>query len=153
MAAHRSDFFDRFGISFCIDGPQMEYFVYQKQTGLDISCSLTLSFDAVAGQVDVMTFYPGLYLHPQTHYFSAVCFFMVIHHFAQFHHVERDCQILLNTRIEVFDTFYSLLKDFDFHLLVNGKKDRVDIQGRCLSLVIDTSMFKERALEYSYLDK
>ncbi|MBU1139489.1 MAG: hypothetical protein KKA76_10960, partial [Proteobacteria bacterium] len=86
MAAHRSDFFDRFGISFCIDGPQMEYFVYQKQTGLDISCSLTLSFDAVAGQVDVMTFYPGLYLHPQTHYFSAVCFFMVIHHFAQFHH-------------------------------------------------------------------
>lgn len=152
MVLHLPDFFDRFGVSFCIDGPQLEYFIYQKKTGLDISCSLTVSYDEMTKQITVMTFYPGLYLHPETRFFSAVCFFMVTHHFAMFHHIECDCQIILNTKRDVFDSFYALLKDFDFHLLTKGKKDQVNIQSLFPFQIIDVSMFSERALTYELLN-
>jgi len=146
LTAHLPEFFDRFGLNFTIDGPQLEYFVYEKHTGQDISCSLTFSFDEAAGQIQVMTFYPGLHLHPVTHYLSAVCFFMVIQHLANFHHIQRECRILLSTRQGVFDTFYALLKDFDFHIMLCGVDDQVDIGSRFLHPVFDTSMIKERAL-------
>ena len=146
LSAHLPDFFDRFGLDFTIDGPQLEYFVYEKKTGLDISCSLTFSFDETAGQIQVMTFYPGLHLLPVTHYLSAVCFFMIIQHFANFHHIQRECRILLSTRQGVFDTFYAQLKDFDFHILLHGVDDQIDIGSRFLHPVLDTSMIIERAL-------
>lgn len=146
MVSHLHDFFDRFGVSFTIDGPQLEYFVYAKNTGQDISCSLTVSVDEAAGQINCLTFYPGLCLHPGTRYFSAVCFFMVMQHFANFHHISSDQQILISTRNGVFDTFYALLKDFDFHILMTGEDGRVNIQGHFLPLVMDTSMVNERLM-------
>lgn len=151
MISHLPDFFDHFGINFSIDGPQVEYFVYQKKTGLDISCSLTVNFDDVAGQINVMTFYPGLCLHPGTRYLSAVCFFMLMHHYANFHNIESSCRICLNTQKAVFDTFYSSLKDFNFHIQLDGEKDRVGIESRFLSRGIDTSMVIERALVDEYI--
>ncbi len=147
MANHLPVFLTNFGINFCIDGPQLEYFVYKKTTGQDISCSLTIDFDKPSGQINVMTFYPGLLLHPRTRYFSAVCFFMVLNHFANFHHITFDCRICLNTKQEVFDDFYSLLKDFDFHVMLIGKDNRVEIESCFFPLDIDTSMLIERALE------
>jgi len=144
MVSHSPAFFDRFGISFTIDGPQLEYFVYDKKTGLDISCSLTFNFDAAADAIEVMTFYPGLCLYPDTRFLSAVCFFMVIQHLANFYHIECDCRILLNTRQGVFDSFYALLQDFDFHLLLSGVGERIDIESHFLSLAMDTSMINER---------
>ncbi|MCI5123328.1 MAG: hypothetical protein D3925_02325 [Candidatus Electrothrix sp. AR5] len=146
MASHLQDFFNHFGVNFCIDGPQLEYFVYKKITGLDISCSLTINFDKTAEQINVMTFYPGLLLHPKTRYFSAVCFFMVLNHFANFHHITCDCKIFLKTKRDVFDNFYSLLKDFDFLVLLTGKDEQVEIESCFFPLGIDTSMFSERAL-------
>lgn len=74
MASHLPDFFERFGISFCIDGPQLEYFIYQKQSGKDVSCSLTVSYDETAKQITVMTFYPGLNLFPETRFFQRFAF-------------------------------------------------------------------------------
>jgi len=146
IASHLPDFLNQFGMNFCIDGPQLEYFVYQKTTGKDISCSLTVNFDEDAGQINVMTFYPGLCLHPSTRYFSAVCFFMVLNHFANFHHIKCNCRILLRTQKEVFDNFYSLLKDFDFHVSLTGKDTLVEIESCFLPLGIETSMLFERAL-------
>jgi hypothetical protein len=146
MVSHLPDFFDRFGISYTIDGSQFEYYVYEKKTGLDISCSLTLSFDAAAGQINVMTFYPGLCLQQTPRYLSAVCFFVVMHHFGNFHHLGPGCEILINTRKGVFDTFYAQLQDFDFHILASGEEDRVDIQSCLLPLAMDTSMVGQRAL-------
>ena len=146
MSSHLPDFFHRFGLGFCIDGPQLEYFVFQKNTGLDISCSLTVNFDGKKQQINVMTFFPGLNLHPDTHYFSAVCFYMVMHHFANFHHIKSNCTIFLNTRQVVFNTFYALLQDFDFHMLPTGKNDHVDIESQLSYRMTDTSMFAKRAL-------
>jgi hypothetical protein len=147
MASHLHAFFDRFGINYAIDGPQLEYFVYERKTGQDISCSLTVSLDEAARQINVMTFYPGLCLLHGTRYFSAVCFFIVMQHFANFHHIRSDYQILLSTGPDAFDTFYSLLKDFDFHILINGEKGLVAIQSSFLSQTMDTSMINERPLE------
>ena len=146
MASHLFDFLTHFGINFCVDGPQLEYFVYKKITGRDISCSLTFNFDEPRGQINVMTFYPGLWQHPRTQYFSAVCFFMVLNHFANFHQIKCDCRILLKTRKEVFVDFYSLLKDFDFHVLLICTDGRVKIESCFSPLGIDTSMLIERAL-------
>ncbi|OGQ95755.1 MAG: hypothetical protein A2521_00895 [Deltaproteobacteria bacterium RIFOXYD12_FULL_57_12] len=65
---------------------------------------------------------------------------------ANFHHIERDCRIMLNTRKGVFDTFYSLLQDFDFYILISGEADRINIESRFLSLAMNTSVVNERAL-------
>jgi len=148
MASHLPDFFKDYGLSFCIDGPQLEYFVYNKKTGSDISCSLTVNFDDDADKINVMTFCPGLFLHSGTRYFSAVCFFMVMQHFANFNKIQHACRICLNTKKAVFDSFYASLKDFDFHLEFLGDKgnDRVDLESCFLSLNMDTSMVVERAL-------
>ena len=146
MASHLSGFFDHFGVDYTIDGPQLEYFVYNIKDHLDISCSLTLNFDEAAGQINFMSFYPGISSQKGCRYLSAVCFFLVIHHFANFHHIGPGCRIFFNTRQEIFDTFYGLLKDFDFHVQAYGQEDRVDVQGLFMPLVIDTSMISERAL-------
>jgi hypothetical protein len=145
MVSHLPDFFEHFGINYTIDGPQFEYFVYEKKNGLDISCSLTVNYDEAAGQINFMTFYPGISMQQGGRYLSAVCFFLVIQHFANFHHIGPDCRILLNTRQEVFNSFYALLQDFNFHVLVSGKEDRIDIESLFMPLAIDTSMISERA--------
>jgi len=144
MVSHLPDFLDRFGISFSVDGPQLEYFVYEKKSGLDISCSLTFSLDAATGRITVMTFYPGICLLQGCRYLSAVCFFLILQHFARFHHITADCGILLKTRRGVFDAFYALLGDFDFHVLLGGEEDSVDIRGRFLPLAMDISMIDRR---------
>ncbi|MCJ7616868.1 MAG: hypothetical protein MUO43_10075, partial [Desulfobacterales bacterium] len=87
-----------------------------------------------------------------TRYFSTVCFFMVMQHLTNFYHIEYDCQILLNTKKAVFNTFYALLKDFGFYILVSGEKDLVDIESRFLSLAMDTSMINERPPVDEYAD-
>jgi len=146
MVSHLPEFFARFGINYTIDGPQLEYFVYEKKNGLDISCSLTVCRDETAGEIRMMTFYPAISLQQGCRFFSAVCFFMVMQHFANFHHIASGCQILINTRKGIFDAFYALLKDFDFHIVICGEEDRVDIQSRFLPLDMDTSMIGERPL-------
>ena len=93
-----------------------------------------------------MNFYPGICLQQGVRFLSAVCFFLVMHHFANFHHIISDCRIVLNTRKGVFNTFYALLQDFDFAILAYGEKDRIDIQSRFLPVCIDTSMISERVL-------
>jgi len=137
---------ERFGISFTIDGPQLEYFVYEKRTGLDISCSLTVSFDTVARQIRVMTFYPGICMQQGVRYLSAVCFFLVMHHFAAFHHLGSDCRILVNTRHGIYDAFYSRLQDFDFKVQGCCREGRIDIISPLLPLALDSSMILERPL-------
>jgi len=146
MVSHVPEFLARFGINYTIDGPQLEYFVFDKKCHLDISCSLTVGFDAAAGQIRVMTFYPGICLQQGVRFLSAVCFFLIMHHFAKYHHIVSGCRIMLNTRQEVFDTFYALLHDFDFDILAYGEEDRIEIQSRFLPLYIDTSMISERTL-------
>ncbi len=150
ISSHLSDFFNNFGISFSVDGPQLDYFVSRNETGADISCSLTIGFDDPAGPIEVMTFYPGLNLLPHTRYLSAVCFFMVMQHFAGFKHIEVNCRIHLNTCQDVYDSFYSLLKDFNFQIIPGGLDNLINVESCFLPLDIDTTMFKLRALPEDY---
>ena len=147
MISHLPEFFDHFGINYTIDGPQFEYFIYDIKNSQDISCSITLNYDEAALQINFMSFYPGIFQQKGCRYLSAVCFFLIIHHFANFHHIGPGCRILFNTRQGVFDNFYALLKDFDFHVLVCGEEDRVDVESLFIPMAIDTSMIRERALK------
>ena len=61
-------------------------------------------------------------------------------HFANYHHITRGCRICLNMKKTVFDSFYALLKDFDYHLQLAGEEDLVDLESFFLSLNIDTSI-------------
>lgn len=146
MLLHIPEFSDRFGISYTIDGPQLEYFVYEKKTGLDISCSMTLSHDAAQKEIRVMTFYPGICLQQECRYLSSVCFLFIPQLFAAFNHFGSDNHILINTRNGVYDTFYARLQDFNFQILQGGEEDRTDLQGNFPPLILDTSMFSERPL-------
>lgn len=146
MLSHIPEFHHRFGINFTIDGPQLEYFVYEKRSGLDISCSLTVGFDEATGQIRVMTFYPGICMQQGVRYLSAVCFFLVMQHFAAFHRLGPGGSILVNTRQGIYDTFYARLQDFDFHIQGCSEEDRVDIVSRLLPLPVDISMIRERPL-------
>ena len=152
MRSHIPEFLDRFGINYTIDGPQLEYFVYEKRSGLDISCSLTIGFDEATEEIKVMTFYPGICLQQGARYLSSVCFFLVMHHFAAFHHRESDGHILVNTRQGIYDTFYARLQDFQFHILREGEKDRIDIASPFLPILTDTSMIIERLLVEESVD-
>lgn len=149
MVSHLTEFFEHFGINYTIDGPQLEYFVYDKKNGRDISCSLTVNFDETAGRINFMTFYPGISMQEGGRYLSAVCFFLVIQHFVNFHHIGFRCCIQLNTRQEVFNSFYALLQDFNFHVLLYGTEDRIDIESLFLPLAFDTSMISERAVGHA----
>ena len=146
MISHLPDFFARYGLSYTIDGPQLEYFVYDKKSGLDISCSLTFDFNAPLAVIKVMTFYPNISPCVDSRFLSAVCFFMVMQHLAGFYHIDGDCRILLRTRRDVFDTFYALLKDFNFRDLLCDEEDLICIGSRFHALSIDTSMIDQRAL-------
>ena len=146
MLSHIPEFLDRFGINFTIDGPQLEYFVYEKKSGLDISCSMTLGLEAPRGQIRVMTFYPGICMQQGARYLSSVCFFLVMHHFAAFHHLGSDGHILINTRQGIFDSFYARLKDFHFYIQRGGEEDRIDIASPFLPILTDTTMIVERPL-------
>jgi len=146
MLSHIPEFLDRFGINFTIDGPQLEYFVYEKRTGQDISCSMTLSLDAADREITVMTFYPGICLQQGVRYLSSVCFFMIMQHFAAFHHLGSEAHILVNTRQGIYDTFYARLQDFHFQILRGGEKDRIDITSSFVPMFLDTSMISERPL-------
>ena len=146
MVTHLPEFFDRFGISFTIDVTQLEYYIYEKKSGQDVSCSMTVDFDETAGQITVMTFYPGLCLLSEVRYLSAVCFFLVMQHAANFYRIRTECSIRINTRRGIFDAFYAQLKDFDFQVLKGGEEDRIDILSRFLPLAMDTSMIAQRLL-------
>lgn len=146
MVTHLPEFFHRFSINYTIEGPQLEYFVFDKEKGRDISCSLTGYYEMSAGEIRMMTFYPNICAQHDCHYLSAVCFFLVMQHLANYYHIESDTIILFNTWQGIFDRFWALLQDFDFHIVNCGEKGRVDIQSPFLPLIMDTSMISERAL-------
>jgi len=137
---HLPDFLDKFGITYSNNSTQLEYYIYSKKTGLNISCSLTLSYDEALGQINIETFYPRLHVYPETRFFSAVCFYLIIQHFANFHQIKYDCCISLNTNKIIFKTFYRLLKDFDFSIKYSGRDGHVNIVSHFSTSKIDTSV-------------
>jgi len=140
MAIQVPSFLDRFSLSYQRDGSCIEYFLYSREKKMEISTELILSYDAYAKALNVSKFYPELYRETLHKYMSAACLFLMIHHAASVFGIHRDSFIFLETRNQVFEGFYSRLKDFDFLVHHERTGDDCNVRGIYHVLPVETSM-------------
>ncbi len=122
-------FFQRFSLSYAKDGACIEYFLYSKEKKYEISTALIVSHDVYAKAINVSKFYPEIYRESLPRYMSAVCFFMMMHHAAAMFDIHCDCNICLETRCQVFESFYQRLKDFDFVIHHHRISENCNVRG------------------------
>ena len=103
----------RYEISYCKEADCIEYFITDKKTHEQISYALVLSLNRFAKQINVGRFCPELYKQSQCKYFSAACFYLLIHHFAKIYHLAEGYGIYLETKPVTYKKFFSMLKDFN----------------------------------------
>ncbi len=144
METHIPLFFKRFSLSYKRDYSCIEYFLYSLKEKKEISTELIISHNPCTNHLYVSKFYPEIYKEPLTKYMSAVCFFLILHHAASTSGIDKDSFIYLETRCQVFENFYSRLKDFDFAIKYKRPSDNYNIQGIYHHAFVDTSMIKDR---------
>ena len=140
MEIHTPDFFRRFSLSYTKDGTCIEYFLYSKEKKHDISTALIVSHDVYAKAINVSKFYPEIYREALPKYMSAVCFFIMMHHAAAMFDIHCDCSIYLETRRQVFDSFYERLKDFDFVIHHHRISENCNVKGCYHDFPVKTDM-------------
>ncbi|MFH1156725.1 MAG: YkgJ family cysteine cluster protein [Pseudomonadota bacterium] len=140
MMTHIPDFLQRFSLSYFREVSCIEYYLKTKGKEDPISRSLTLSHDVFAKSLCVSKFYPEIYKEDAPKYHSAVCFYLILHHAAQQFHLYGNSRIQLETRVQVFDSFYSRLLDFDFSVQHRRGLDNYGIQGKFHGETVDTTM-------------
>jgi len=140
-------FLKRFTLSFFKEGNCIEYFINENSSIEIISSSLIFSCNPITKDLHVSRFYPELYLQTNPKYMSAVCFYLLIHHFADIYSLDNDCHINLETVPTVNDNFYGKLKDFNFHIDKSRLGNVVELMSDIIRLPINTSMIREHVLE------
>ncbi|MBI9088392.1 MAG: YkgJ family cysteine cluster protein [Desulfobacterium sp.] len=133
-------FLDRFSLSYQQDGSCIEYFLYSREKEREISTELILSYSSHSKSLNVSKFYPELYRETIHKYMSAACLFLIIHHAASVFGIHRDSFIFLETRNQVFEAFYSRLKNFDFLIHHDRTADNCNVRGIYHVLPVETSM-------------
>lgn len=137
---------ERYSLSCMADGDCMGYWLTDKTRGVEISQNLMLSRNRFARRIEIIRFYPELYKQPDTKYFSAACFYLLVHHFAGFHRIGSDYKVFVRTRPEIFARFYKSLGDFHFRPQ-SQIANTIDILAGFRPASADTSMVVEKAFE------
>jgi hypothetical protein len=137
----------RFELSCCIEDRCAEYFLFEKATHELISYALTLSLNEYAKQINIAKFHPELYKQLEPKYLSAACLYLLIHHFVQNYHLDKEYSIFLQTRPAIFRKFYSRLEDFEFRISAFGLGDNVKVGSKYLPRIVDTSMIEKKLIE------
>lgn len=140
MAIQIPLFLHRFALSYTRDSSCIEYFLYSREKKEHISRELILSYEACSQSINVSKFYPEIFRETVPKYMSAACFFLMIYHAAGLFNLDRDSSISLETRLPVFESFYSRLKDFDFSIRYRRTSDNCNVRGIWHALPVDTSM-------------
>jgi hypothetical protein len=138
---------DKYRISYFREDDCIEYFITEKDSGEQISYALVLSLDRKSREIHVSRFYPELYKQKGARYLSAVCFYLLVHHFGDCYHVTPDYTISLDTRPVTYERFFSRLKDFHFQLKGLKLCQTAQILSDYDPLPVDTSMIKKRVVE------
>lgn len=133
----------RYSVAYLAEDRCIEYFLARKKTGEEISQNLIISLNLFARRIEVIRFYPELNRQPNTKYFSAACFYLLIHHFAQYFSVANHYQIFVCTQPEIFTRFYKQLLDFDFHPKTHIA-NTIELVSDYTAIDIDTEMIAER---------
>jgi hypothetical protein len=136
-------FLRRFSLSYFREGACIEYFINRWSAAETISYSLIFSYNPTTKDLHVSRFYPELYLESNPKYMSAACFYLLIHHCADFYALDDSCHISLETVPTISSGFYCRLKDFNFHISKLGLGDVVELVSDIIRLPVDTSMIKE----------
>jgi hypothetical protein len=137
----------RYDFSFFREDRCMEYFIMDRHYMEDISKALTLSLDLYKKNIHVAKFYPELYKQINPKYMSAACFYLLIHHFGQFFHLDNTYHIDLETTPNVFHQFYEKLKDFHLHITNFGLGNTVNVLSDYKPVQLDTDFIHERVLK------
>lgn len=135
---------NRYDLSFHREDRCMEYFIMDRQKLEDVSNALVMSLDLIKKNIHVSKFYPELYKQLNSKYMSAACFYLLIHHFGQYFHLDKTYHIDLETTPCVFHEFYEKLKDFHLHITTFGLGNTVNVLSDYTPVPIDTSLIHER---------
>ena len=138
-------FLARYTIRYLAEGDCIEYFLTDKKTNDEISQNLVISLNRFARQIEIIRFYPELNQQPGTKYFSAVCFFLLVHHFARHHGISNNYKIFVRTQPEIFTRFYKSLIDFNFYPKFEIA-NTIDLLSDFTKTDVDTSIINEKIL-------
>ena len=133
----------RYSLFFCRECSCIEYFVSERASHETISSSIVFSYSPSKADLHVSRFYPELYLQPTCKYMSATCFYLLIHHFADFFSLDDSDHISLETVPVIRDGFYKKLRDFDFHTHKACLGNVVELFSDVIRRPVDTSMVME----------
>ncbi len=140
---------NRYDFSFCREDRCIEYFIMDKIKVEDISKALIMSLDLFKKNIHVAKFYPELYKQLNSKYMSAACFYLLIHHFGQYFHLDGSYHIDLETTPCVFHEFYEKLKNFHLHITNFGLGNTVNVLSDYTPVQIDTGLIHERFVDAS----
>ena len=144
MAINMGSLLNRYDFSFFREHCCMEYFITDRRNMEDISKALIISLDLFKKNIHVSKFYPELFKQLNAKYMSAACFYLLIHHFGQYFHLDKTYHIDLETTPSVFHDFYEKLKDFHLHITTFGLGNTVNVLSDYTPAEIDTSLIHER---------
>jgi hypothetical protein len=140
---------NRYRISYFQEDDCIEYFVTDKDSEEQISYALVLSLDRISKEIHVSRFYPELFKQKESQYLSAVCFYLLIHHFGHCYQVTPDYNISLDTRPATYENFFARLQDFHFRLRQLKLCQTAQILSDYEPLEIDTTMIRQRIGDHS----
>lgn len=107
--------FHRFSVSFRYEYCCADYYIESLKTGRCVSKEILFTLDRLENRMVVSRFYPELFIRDDSHYLSATCFYLMIHHFRRLNQCAAGVGIYLTARPAVLKQFYEKLMDFDFH--------------------------------------
>lgn len=136
----------RYTISFLAEGDCIEYFLTDSATDDEISQNLTISLNRFARRIEIIRFYPELKKQPNTKYFSAACFYLLVHHFARYFNLTHHHKIFVRTQPEIYTRFYKSLADFNFYP-ESQIANTIDLLSDFSPTDVDISMIAEKAAD------
>ncbi|MDD5457155.1 MAG: hypothetical protein PHV30_08995 [Candidatus Margulisbacteria bacterium] len=92
------------------------YVMSDKVTGQITANDMMILYDEKEKAIKVQTFYPNLHTKPNSKGLSAACFYILLHHFAEYFNYPAGTKIwaVMTEGDKAFEKFYSKLRDFKF---------------------------------------
>lgn len=145
-------FTSRYTLRYAAEGDCIEYFLEDNATREEISQNLMLSLNRFAGRMEIIRFYPELNRQPDSKYFSAACFYLLVHHFGRLFALNSQHRIFVRTRPEIYTRFYQSLKDFSFRPQFQIA-NTIDLVSPYVKMDVDTSGIREKPTAPNETDK
>jgi hypothetical protein len=139
---HLERLFQRFSVCFRCRENRIDYFLYHRQSGKQVSYALGLLYDPETAAFHVCRFFPELFRQPNARYLSAAFFYFVVHHFAQALGIDTESPITAKTDPATYRQFYRRLADFSFHVSEVRSEKIVEIESTFTPRTMDLTVIE-----------